>query len=123
MALEQTLQRQNAEAIGPSVTQYRSTDLVPKDRLLIVARNPVRYLSRVVRTIKLSHGASRSVAVQLDGLGRRSEPPLTDITPAEYPKSPATTGLAGNFGFHAGGYIVTCRRSSICSCSGVGVLF
>jgi len=46
-----------------------------------------------------------------------------DFPLMESPKSPATTGLVGNFGFHVDGYMVTCRRSSICSCSGVGVLF
>ena len=31
--------------------------------------------------------------------------------------------LFGDLGFHAGGYIVTCNKPSIWSCSGVGVLF
>jgi hypothetical protein len=35
----------------------------------------------------------------------------------------ARTGLDGNFGFHAGGYIATCNKPSISFCSGVGVLF
>jgi hypothetical protein len=48
---------------------------------------------------------------------------LTDFPSVKSPKTLATTGLDSNFGFHAGGYIVTCSSSSICSCSGVGVLF
>ena len=35
----------------------------------------------------------------------------TDVPQAKSPKSLATTGLEGNFGFHAGGYIVTCSNS------------
>jgi len=53
----------------------------------------------------------------------RTEQSYADFPPTELPQSPATTGLADDFGFHAGGYIVTCRSSRICSCSGVGVLF
>jgi carbonic anhydrase len=35
----------------------------------------------------------------------------------------ACTELFSDSGFHAGGYIVTCNKRSIWSCSGVGVLF
>jgi hypothetical protein len=47
----------------------------------------------------------------------------TDFPPPRSTKLLASTGLDGNFGFHAGGYIMTCNRPSICSCSGVGALF
>ena len=48
---------------------------------------------------------------------------LTDFPPAESAKPLAITGLDGNFGFQAGGYMLTCNKPSISSCSGVGVLF
>ena len=47
----------------------------------------------------------------------------TDFTPPKSAKPLASTGLDGNFGFHAGGYRVTCNKPSISSCSGVGMLF
>jgi hypothetical protein len=47
----------------------------------------------------------------------------TDFPPPKLAKPLATTGLGGNFGFHEGGYIATCNKLSISSCSGVGVLF
>ena len=47
----------------------------------------------------------------------------TDFPPAESAKPLAITGLDGNFGFQAGGYMLTCNKPSISSCSGVGVLF
>jgi len=46
-----------------------------------------------------------------------------DFPPAESAKPLAPTGLGGNFGFHAGGYMLICNKSSTCSCSCVGVLF
>jgi hypothetical protein len=49
--------------------------------------------------------------------------PKPHFPPAESARPLATTGLGGNFGFQAGGYMLTCSKSSICSCSGVGVLF
>jgi hypothetical protein len=47
----------------------------------------------------------------------------TDFPPPGSPQTSASTGLGGNFGFHEDGYIATCNKLSISSCSGVGVLF
>jgi hypothetical protein len=47
----------------------------------------------------------------------------TDFPPPRSTKLLASTGLDGNFGFHKGGYIATCNKLNISSCSGVGVLF
>jgi len=59
-----------------------------------------------------------------DGSASTADPNTkTDFPPAESTRPLATTGLGGNFGFHAGGYMLTCNKSSICSCSCVGVLF
>jgi hypothetical protein len=48
---------------------------------------------------------------------------LSDFPPVKSAKPLAITGLDGDFGFHEGGYILTCNKSRICSCSDVGVLF
>jgi hypothetical protein len=46
-----------------------------------------------------------------------------DFTSAKSAKSLASARLAGNFGFHMGGYILTSNKLNICFCSSVGVLF
>ena len=48
---------------------------------------------------------------------------LADFPAGKTAKPLAVTGLEANFGFQAGGYMVTCSKLSICACSGVGVLF
>jgi len=52
-----------------------------------------------------------------------SRPALADFPPPRSTKLLASTGLDGDFGFHKGGYIATCNKLNISSCSGVGVLF
>jgi len=47
----------------------------------------------------------------------------TDFPAPRSTKLLASTGLDGDFGFHKGGYIATCNKLNISSCSGVGVLF
>jgi hypothetical protein len=46
----------------------------------------------------------------------------SDFPAAESAKPLATTGLGGDLGFHAGGYMLTCNKPNISSCSCVGVL-
>ena len=48
---------------------------------------------------------------------------LADFTPPKSAKTLASTGLEGDIGFQVGGYMLTSNKRSICSCSGVGVLF
>lgn len=47
----------------------------------------------------------------------------SDFPALKSAKPLATTGLGGNFGFQVGGYMLTCNKLSISSCSCVGVLF
>jgi hypothetical protein len=58
------------------------------------------------------------LALDIHGIGFK-----TDFPPPRSTKLLASTGLDGNFGFHKGGYIATCNKLNISSCSGVGVLF
>ena len=46
-----------------------------------------------------------------------------DFPPPRSAKPLVSTGLDGDLGFHAGGYMLTCNKLSISSCSGVGMLF
>jgi hypothetical protein len=55
--------------------------------------------------------------------GNRGEV-FPDFTPPKSAGTLASTGLKGDFGFQVGWlYILISNKRSICSCSGVGVLF
>jgi hypothetical protein len=75
------------------------------------------------RRLKAQEGGLRFIA-NIEGDGGDGLWGLSaDFTPSRLAQPLASTGLEGNFGFHAGGYMETCNKPSISSCSGVGVLF